>query len=276
MQQLTRLGFTLIELSIVLVIIGLLVGGVLTGQNLIKAAEARAEISQVEKYNTAVNTFEGKYGALPGDMNVATATQFGFVTTGCNGSQGHRDGNGLIDGWSSPYIYDQTIGETGVFWGDLSQAGLIDGTYPNSGAVINGCSPGATPITSATAGKYFPPAKIGGGNFLYVYEIGGFNWYGLSAVVSASGANSLYSNPGLSVIQAYNIDKKIDDGFPTTGDVQATYINGADGNVPPIIAPNAGADSASTCYNTGGSTPAYSIGYQNGAGVNCALSFRFQ
>jgi prepilin-type N-terminal cleavage/methylation domain-containing protein len=62
-------GFTLIELSIVLVIIGLIVGGVLVGQDLIKAAEIRATISQYEKYNAAMNTFRTKYNGMPGDLS---------------------------------------------------------------------------------------------------------------------------------------------------------------------------------------------------------------
>ena len=53
-------GFTLIELSIVLVIIDLLVGGVLVGRDLIKSAEIHAQISQIEEYNTAVLTFKDK------------------------------------------------------------------------------------------------------------------------------------------------------------------------------------------------------------------------
>jgi prepilin-type N-terminal cleavage/methylation domain-containing protein len=72
-------AFTLIELSIVLVIIGLVVGGVLVGQDLIRAAYLRAQIAQIDQYNQAVNTFYAKYQALPGDMNVPTATQFGFT-----------------------------------------------------------------------------------------------------------------------------------------------------------------------------------------------------
>src|SRR3984885_3925644 len=71
--------FTLIELSIVLVIIGLIVGGVLVGQDLIKAAEIRATVSQIEKYNTAANTFQTKYNALPGDVPAAQAASFGMV-----------------------------------------------------------------------------------------------------------------------------------------------------------------------------------------------------
>src|SRR3984885_348580 len=81
-------GFTLIELSIVLVIIGLIVGGVLVGQDLIRAAQVRATVTQIEKYNSAVNTFRGKYGALPGDLNAGTAATFGFAARGPGVGQG--------------------------------------------------------------------------------------------------------------------------------------------------------------------------------------------
>jgi prepilin-type N-terminal cleavage/methylation domain-containing protein len=81
-----KCGFTLIEMSLVLVIIALIVGGILVGQDLIKAAEARAQISQIEKYNSAVNTFRAKFQAIPGDMAVATANQLGFtVGASCSG-----------------------------------------------------------------------------------------------------------------------------------------------------------------------------------------------
>src|SRR5476649_123700 len=78
----SRAGFTLIELSIVLVIIGLIVGGVLTSRDLIAAAQIRAQISQIEKYQTAVNTFRGKYGYLPGDIPNNAATACGFAARG--------------------------------------------------------------------------------------------------------------------------------------------------------------------------------------------------
>lgn len=75
-------GFTLIELSIVLVIIGLIVGGVLVGQSLINAAAVRAQVTQIEKFNSVVNTFYGKYGYLPGDLPAGPAAQFGFASRG--------------------------------------------------------------------------------------------------------------------------------------------------------------------------------------------------
>ena len=62
-------GFTLIELSIVLVILGLLVGGILVGADLIQAARIRAQISDFQAINTGAATFQLKYNALPGDMN---------------------------------------------------------------------------------------------------------------------------------------------------------------------------------------------------------------
>ncbi len=90
-------GFTLIELSIVLVIIGLIVGGVLVGQDLIKAAEIRATISQYEKYNAAMNTFRTKYNGMPGDLSATQAIAFGLGTAATTVG----DGNSLIESTST-------------------------------------------------------------------------------------------------------------------------------------------------------------------------------
>jgi len=271
-------GFTLIELSIVLVIIGLIVGGILVGQDLIKAAEVRAQISQIEKYNSAVNTFRGKFGGIPGDLALSTAQQFGFDITACGGGQGARDGNGLVEELGGHYY--PTGGEALAFWEDISgpMAGsLIEGTFPINQTTVTGCSyagPLNTTPGSTYVGDFLPVAKIGHGNFVYVYDLSGYNWFGLSAVSSVNGASWLMSITTIPVFQAYNIDKKVDDGLPTTGSVQAAYIN----NSSTLIsqAPSAAADSTSTCYNT--TNNAYSISSlaNYGAGGNCALSFRFQ
>src|ERR1700722_13612838 len=94
-KSILKAGFTLIELSIVLVIIGLIIGGVLVGRELISAAQIRAQISQIEKYNSAANTFRGKYGYLPGDIPDPAAKQYGFATRGTLAGEG--DGNGVIE-----------------------------------------------------------------------------------------------------------------------------------------------------------------------------------
>jgi hypothetical protein len=124
----------------VLVIIGLVVGGVLVGQNLISAAQIRAQITQIEKYNSAVNTFKGKFNALPGDMRPEIATQYGFsVGTNCgSGAQGLRDGNGLLE-TAGTFTLGQTYGETGLFWQDITSSasgGLIEGQFPTAVAEL--------------------------------------------------------------------------------------------------------------------------------------------
>jgi len=272
-------GFTLIEMSIVLVIIGLIVGGVLVGQDLVRAAEVRAQVTQIEKYNSAVNTFRGKYGYVPGDMLNTAASQFGFaVGTTCNGTSARRDGDGLVEGWSTlPLV--QAEGETVMFWEDITKTptgSLIEGQFPAPGAAAPGCSGTAVTLSGSLIGQYFPAAKIGRGNYLYVYPYAGGNWYGLSAITSTSSIGGMHSTATIPAIQAYNIDTKMDDGMPTTGNVQAVYILGQGGawGTAPSNAPNAASDNATSCYNT--AAPAYSINYNGGTGANCALSFQFQ
>jgi prepilin-type N-terminal cleavage/methylation domain-containing protein len=149
-------GFTLIELSIVLVIIGLIVGGVLVGQDLIKAAEIRATVAQIEKYNAAVNTFKIKFNGLPGDLNSVNAAAFGF--TGRDGSQGRGDGNGLIEGYNAGVVREAFTQEAGILWNDLSVANLIDGNYTVNAA--NQDAPSVGSITTANVSAVFPLSRI--------------------------------------------------------------------------------------------------------------------
>jgi prepilin-type N-terminal cleavage/methylation domain-containing protein len=302
-----RSGFTLIELSIVLVIIGLIVGGVLVGQDLIKAAEVRATISQIEKYNTAVNTFYGKYQALPGDMNISTATTFGFNATTHNGtgSSGRGDGNGVIDGGGGGLtctvggVTQQSCtnvtayGETGVFWVDLSSdvAGhLIDGNFSLA------TEASAIPVANSLLPQYLPAVKLGRGNYFYVTEINKTNYFGIEDV-SALSTNQPYiaGNASLTVAQAYSIDNKIDDGYPTTGTVAAMVsystpqwvLGGAQTSYSAYIPSGvlfsgtvgtAGdTPSSLTCFDAAaGTQPTYSLEQNGGNGPNCALIIRFQ
>jgi len=281
-------GFTLIELSIVLVIIGLIVGGILTGRDLIAASQVRATISQIEGYNTAANTFYGKYGFLPGDIPDPTASSFGFAARGS--TRGEGDGNGILEGLGNPYYTASGIGqlggETAMFWVDLSAAHLIPESFTTASATAS------LPLTTSP-NLLFPPAKLGQSNYIAV----GSNGSGLTGTWVSTAMNvfalQMYSNgatsTGLTVQQAYGIDRKIDDGFPLAGRVQAYYYNGALYPYSVIGAAGGGGagglagtsipGSASTCYDNGGSSSAiinYSVKQSGGNNVNCALLLQLQ
>lgn len=288
-----RDGFTLIELSIVLVIIGLIVGSVLVGQDLIRAAAVRAQITQIEKYNTAANAFYEKYGYLPGDIPAGPAAQFGFAPRGALAGEG--DGNGILQGINiGTGIASGTIqssGETGMFWVDLSAAGLIEGTFNT--ATSNSVPP-SNP-TGTALNNWLPPAKLGQGNYIYVYSFNGnnsyppqgTNYFGLSAVTTLVNNSSLISTPTLTVQQAYAIDQKIDDGLPQRGVVLANYIASNGANIQwaaggGAFGQNGAAatpGSSTTCFDNGsvsGATQKYSVEINNGANANCALSFQLK
>jgi len=285
-------GFTLIEMSIVLVIIGLIVGGILTGRDLIDAAAQRAQIAQINKYNVAVRTFQGKYGSLPGDIPDPTASMFGFQPRGQYAGEG--DGNGILEGvWqnapnSNNGYYGQT-GEEAMFWVDLSTAGLIDGGFNTATSATVGAD-----VSGSGLSAYMPTAKIANGNYVYVWSGGmndsgvgpptaynGINYYGLAVVTSFTVGIIKSTKMSLSVNQAYNIDKKIDDGYPLTGFVTATYQSSGNwwvGQIPEHSTWST-AQTPTTCYDNGGTngaTQQYSMGSNGGNGMNCALSFRFQ
>jgi prepilin-type N-terminal cleavage/methylation domain-containing protein len=124
-------GFTLIEIAIVLVIIGLLLGGVLKGQELITGARVRNFIQQQDGVKAAYFGFLDRYRGLPGDYAAATANITGVAATAaCN--NGNGDGDGTIE----------TAGnENTLAWEHLAKAGFINGSYTCAAAVSQTTSP---------------------------------------------------------------------------------------------------------------------------------------
>ena len=123
-------GFTLIEIAIVLVIIGLLLGGVLKGQELINSAKVKNLATDFKNVPVFIYGFQDKFKALPGDDALAVT----HVTATANGN-----GNGIIDGnWNA------TSGESFNFWQHVRLAGLAPGP------------------TDTAAADYLPSNAVGG------------------------------------------------------------------------------------------------------------------
>lgn len=309
-------GFTLIELSIVLIIVGLIAGGILVGRDLISAAYIRAQMSQIEKYQTAVHTFQTKYNCLAGDCTNAQDAGLAYVQ-GYSPGPGYGDGNGILQGYdiatalTTPVSgLEVEVGEPALFWAQLSGAGLIDGSFTLAAQGDPGCEALVTTVstlngthqgcTDRTIANYMPVAKIGtSGVYVCAYSFGSTNYFSVVALreigTDEGGDSPMGSpqNPGLTVQQAYAIDTKMDDGLPLSGHVitqmPTNYIdagtlsypgsgntNGISG-APDNATPVMG--DSTTCYdNNNGAEPVqhYSTQIDGGNDNNCALSFPFQ
>ena len=267
-------GFTLIELSIVLVIIGLIVGGILVGQDLIKAAEIRATVGQIEKYNASVNTFRTKYNAIPGDITSANATAFGlFSETTLAGGAGHQDGNGLLEGGSAAATVP--IGETLSFWRHLSDANLIDGNFGNSANAALVVTTGVVTSTVTVPNQTLPPTKTTPTNSFVVYSASGINYFQIIPVQTITTSAYTYNTVGLTPIQAYNMDIKLDDGMPVTGIVLAKAITSINGNPSAQAATTAAYCLMGDAVGTATTDTYNRVPATGGNDGSCALRFRF-
>lgn len=111
-----RQGFTLVELALVLVIVGLLITGVLKGEALIQNAKVKKIVNEKDSIAAAYYTFFDRYGQLPGDENLTTAPP---------SDTNNGDGNGQINAAEDGYLFQ-----------DLSLAGIINGSYTGAAANV--------------------------------------------------------------------------------------------------------------------------------------------
>ncbi len=226
-------GFSLIELSIVLVILGLLTGGILAGQSLIRASELRSAGVQLQQYFTATMAFRDKYFAYPGD--IANATSFwGKNSIACNSHAGTAATDGTCNGNGDGRIATPTGGaslagttqEGFQFWNHLGKAGLIAGNYTgisgNTGSqkIIGTNSPQiklspAAAIELVNFGVHAGTNTAGGSN-LYAMD------YGLNAFALGTLASTASGSPNESLFrpeEIWALDVKMDDGRPAYGKI---------------------------------------------------------
>lgn len=198
-------GFTLVELAIVMVIIGLLIGGILKGQELISNARISSTVSQVKGLDAALNTFQDKYNALPGDINNPATRLTGCTAAPCSTA---GNGNGRIG--TTLTTVPTNANEEGIMFAHLNAADLI------SGVDMAG--------SSATFGRMLPAVKAGGGMWVAYGDAApanttltvGRQYAVLNGTVAAPGTAS----GSLSSTAAAQIDRKLDDGQPQSGAVQ--------------------------------------------------------
>jgi prepilin-type N-terminal cleavage/methylation domain-containing protein len=127
-------GFTIIEIVIVLVVIGLLVGAALKGQELITGARVRSLVQRQDEIKTAYYGFVDRYHARPGDYAQASATISGVAAGPCGtpAADGNGNGNQQIE----------TAGaEMTLVWEHLAKSGFLNGSYTCALAVSPATSP---------------------------------------------------------------------------------------------------------------------------------------
>lgn len=194
-MQRNQSGFTLIEIAIVLVIIGLLLGGVLKGQELINSAKVKNLATDFRNIPVFIYGYQDKFKALPGDdANVVAHVNGVLATTPAGGI-----GNGLINGsWDSNTTTDESI----AFWQHVRLAGLAAGPTVIPGSIANDQDP------------YLPQNAVGG-------RIGIESGSTAPPIVNMKGSYIICSKHILGKF-AKQLDTTLDDGVGNTGSLMVT------------------------------------------------------
>lgn len=210
-----RQGFTLIEMSMVLLIIGLIIGGILGGQEMVNAARIQRTGKEAYEIRDAVSVFVDKYGALPGDMQNATQL---WGNSGCTNSDTMNpcdgDGDGRLRSNKSAVNLGDTrfVGEMVHFWQHLNLAQMFPGQYSGLIGSPDFFIPGSNVPAAPLDGTYF----LVGWRTQFVTQDGSGNWV-RGQYSAIQNMIQLNGTSGLSSIDAKTIDTKLDDGIAYSG-----------------------------------------------------------
>ncbi len=228
-------AFTLLEMNLVVVAIGLIIGGFFMGVEFKKNAQLQSVGADYQKYTTAIKNFLDKYDSLPGDMPdattywgdaggvICTTTFAGTLNSTCNGNGDGQIGPGV----SMELTNGVTAAESFRSWQHLGKSGFIEGNYNGQNASATNATIVAAVDSTVPASSFDP--KIGWTLF-YAYPFGNVIWpfrdYGSETGYDSYG-NVLMLGSGLGLTtspsDAHFIDRKFDDGNPYSGMIKILY-----------------------------------------------------
>lgn len=237
-------AFTLIELSIVLVIVALLIAAVIAGKSLVKASQIRSIISQINEVDTATAAFIDRYNAVPGDMANAS-TIFGSSSL-CNTSACNGNGNNQVE---------TETDEPLLYFLHLRLSGLIDGNYNGTGSSLPKIKIRNVPMSV----RYVSDALFFGRGNQHAITIG--KPY---VPLRTTSWNAFTSS------EVYELDIKMDDGVAYTGKIFSIF-NVAGGN--PYQATSSVAPGIGCSGYANAAVPSSDYELRNNTSYTCAIVY---